>query len=189
MNRVTGLSALRIALVAPIMALVRAGPDTRHAYVAAAGVFAVAVVTDFFDGYLARRWQVASTLGSFLDTTADKVLVAGVLIALVSVGRASPWPATIIVARELAVLALRGVVAAGGSVMAPSIWGKLKANVQFAALFLAMVRSGARWGPWRPDEWVLAAAAALAVLSAGQYFARFASAMPAAGASASGRAT
>jgi len=184
MNRVTGLSALRIALVVPVMALVLAGPRTRYAYVAGAAVFGVAAVTDFFDGYLARRWQVASTLGSFLDTTADKVLVAGVLIALVSVGRASPWAATVIVARELAVLGLRGVVAAGGTVMKPSIWGKLKANVQFAALLMAMLRSGARWGPWRPDEWVLAAAATLAVLSAAQYFARFAARTP----SVSGRA-
>jgi CDP-diacylglycerol--glycerol-3-phosphate 3-phosphatidyltransferase len=178
-NRVLGLSVLRIALVVPVMALVLAGPRTPHAYVGAAAVFAVAAVTDFFDGFLARRWQVTTTLGSFLDTTADKVLVAGVLIALVSVGRASPWAATVIVARELAVLGLRGVVAAGGSEMAPSIWGKLKANVQFAALLLAMLRTGARWGPWRPDEWVLAAAAVLAVVSAGQYFARFASSVPA----------
>jgi len=174
-NRVTGLSALRIALVAPVMGLVLAGPDTRHAYVAAAALFALAVFTDFLDGYLARRWQVTTALGSFLDTTADKILVAGVLVALVSVGRASPWLATVIVSRELAVLALRGVVAAAGSVMAPSIWGKVKANVQFAALLMAMLRVDARWGPWHPDQWALAAAAGLAVVSAGQYFARFSS--------------
>lgn len=184
MIRVTGLSALRIALVIPVMALVLAGPDTDHAYVAAAAVFGAAVVTDFLDGYLARRWRVTTTLGSFLDTTADKVLVAGALVALVSVGRASPWLATVIVSRELAVLALRGMVAAGGSVMAPSIWGKVKANVQFAALLMAMLRVDAVWGPWHPDQWVLGAATVLAVVSAAQYFARFSGAVP-----VSGRAT
>jgi CDP-diacylglycerol--glycerol-3-phosphate 3-phosphatidyltransferase len=176
--RVTGLSALRIALVIPVMALVLAGPDTDHAYVAAAVVFGAAAVTDFLDGYLARRWRVTTTLGSFLDTTADKVLVAGALVALVSVGRASPWLATVIVSRELAVLALRGMVAAGGSVMAPSMWGKIKANVQFAALLMAMLRVDARWGPWHPDQWVLGAATVLAVASAVQYFARFSGEVP-----------
>jgi len=182
--RVTGLSALRIALVIPVMALVLAGPDADHAYVAAAAVFGAAALTDFMDGYLARRWRVTSTLGSFLDTTADKALVAGALIALVSVGRASPWLATVIVSRELAVLALRGVVAAGGSVMAPSIWGKVKANVQFAALLMAMLRVDVTWGPWHPDQWALGAAAVLAVVSGLQYFARFSGAVP-----VSGRAT
>ncbi len=184
MIRVTGLSALRIALVIPVMALVLAGPDTDHAYVAAAAVFGAAAVTDFMDGYLARRWRVTTTFGSFLDTTADKVLVAGTLVALVSVGRASPWLATVIVSRELAVLALRGMVAAGGSVMEPSIWGKVKANVQFAALLMAMLRVDATWGPWHPDQWALGAAAVLAVVSAVQYFARFSGAAP-----VSGRAT
>ena len=187
MKRVTGLSALRIALVLPVMALVLAGPDTRYAYVAAAAVFTVAVVTDFLDGYLARRWRMTTTLGSFLDTTADKVLVAGALIALVSVGRASPWLVTVIVSRELAVLALRGLVAAGGTVMAPSLWGKLKANVQFAAILLAILRAGTEWGPWYPDEWVMGAAAVLAVTSAVQYFNRFGLSAPAD--RASGRAT
>lgn len=176
---VTGLSALRLALVPPVIGLVLAGPRTRYAYVAAAAVFAVAAFTDFLDGYLARRWRLTSTLGSFLDTTADKVLVTGALIALVSVGRASPWLATVIVGRELAVLGLRGVVAASGAVMAPSLWGKLKANVQFAAVLLALLRSGGRWGPWYPDEWAMGAAALLAVVSAAQYFARFASAVTA----------
>lgn len=179
-DAVTGLSVLRLALVPPVIGLVLAGPRTRYAYVAAAAIFAVAAFTDFLDGYLARRWQSTSTLGSFLDTTADKVLVTGALIALVSVGRASPWLATVIVARELLVLGLRGVVAAGGgAVMAPSFWGKLKANVQFAAVLMAMLRSGGRWGPWYPDQWLMGAAALLAVVSAVQYVTRFASAAPA----------
>jgi CDP-diacylglycerol--glycerol-3-phosphate 3-phosphatidyltransferase len=172
-NTVTGLSALRIALVAPVMALVLAGPRTSAAFVGAAAVFAVAASTDFLDGYLARRWRLTTTMGSFLDTTADKVVVTGALIALVSVGRCSPWLATVIVSRELAVLALRGVVAANGTVMAPSLWGKLKANVQFLAVILAMLRPGGPWGPWYADQWALAAAAVLAVTSAAQYLLRF----------------
>ena len=85
---------------------------------------------------------MTTTLGSFLDTTADKLLVTGVLIALVAVERVSPWIAAIIIGRELVILALRGMVAVDGEVMPPSIWGKLKTNVQFVAIPLAIMRPG-----------------------------------------------
>ena len=174
----TGITWLRIALVPVVMALVLASSDERVTS-AAAALFALAAVTDFFDGYLARRWSVSTTLGSFLDTTADKLLVAGVLIALVAVEKASPWIAAIIVARELLILGLRGVVAAEGTTFEPSIWGKLKANVQFVAIFLAIVRWGDELGPLRLDEWAMLAAAAITVMSAVEYVTRFASALSA----------
>ena len=120
---------------------------------------------------------VTSKLGSFLDTTADKLLVSGALIALVDVNRASPWIAAIIVGRELLILGLRGVVAAEGTVFPPSIWGKLKTNVQFIAIFLAIVQWGNELGPLRLDEWALLAAAVITVLSAVEYIARFSSAL------------
>jgi CDP-diacylglycerol--glycerol-3-phosphate 3-phosphatidyltransferase len=171
----TGITWLRIALVPVVMALVLEGSDDGAAYPAAAVLFALAAVTDFVDGYLARRWSLSTTLGSFLDTTADKLLVAGALIALVAVERASPWIATIIVGRELLILGLRGVVAAEGTVFAPSIWGKLKANVQFVAIFLAILQPGGELDPLRIDEWAMLAAAAITVMSAVEYLTRFAS--------------
>src|SRR5262249_23624054 len=79
------LTGARILAVPAVMALILAGPDHHSAYAAAAIVFAVAAMTDFADGYLARRWAVTTKLGSFLDTTADKLLVTGPLIALVEV--------------------------------------------------------------------------------------------------------
>src|SRR5215213_11980079 len=132
----------------------------------AAVLFAVAALTDFFDGYLARRWKVTTTLGSFLDTTADKLLVTGVLMALVAVERASPWIATIIIGRELVIMGLRGVIAADGSVMAPSIWGKLKTNVQFFAILLAIVRPDIVVAGAYLDEWGMALAAVVTIGSA-----------------------
>src|SRR5881396_2475211 len=71
----------------------------------------------------------------------------------------------------------RGVVAADGTVFPPSIWGKLKTNVQFIAIFLAIVRWGNDIGPLRLDEWALLAAAAITVVSAVEYIARFSSAL------------
>ena len=79
-----GVTWLRVILTPIVMALVLHGGDRADAI--AAGLFALAAITDFVDGRLARRWKRTSQLGAFLDTTADKVLVTGVLIALVAVG-------------------------------------------------------------------------------------------------------
>jgi CDP-diacylglycerol---glycerol-3-phosphate 3-phosphatidyltransferase len=132
-------------------------------------VFTVAAATDFLDGYLARRWHRTSDLGAFLDTTADKLLVSGALIALVAVGRASPWAAFVIVARELAILGLKSAAATSGTVVYPSVWGKLKFNVQFVAILLAVLRYHHRIGPMYLDEWAMTVAVAVTVLSAWDY--------------------
>ena len=173
----SGLTYTRIVAVPVVMTLILLGPDSGSAYTWAAVVFAVAAMTDFADGYLARRWAVTTKLGSFLDTTADKLLVTGALIALVDVDRASPVIAAIIIGRELLILGLRGVVAAEGTVFPPSIWGKLKTNAQFVAIFLAILHLGDPLGPFRVDQWVMIAAAAITVMSAVEYLARFSSAL------------
>ena len=173
-NFLTGITYLRVALVPVIMALVLAGHRVRYAFAIAAMIFAIAAVTDFFDGFLARRWAKATTLGSFLDTTADKLLVSGALVALVAVDRASAWIAFLIIGRELVILGLRGAIAAGGEVMSPSIWGKLKANAQFLAITFAIVRIPDRLGPLFVDQYLMLLAAAATVASAVEYLARFA---------------
>jgi CDP-diacylglycerol--glycerol-3-phosphate 3-phosphatidyltransferase len=173
-NFLTAITYLRVALVPVIMALVLAGPRVRYTFAIAAALFAIAAATDFFDGFLARRWAKATTLGSFLDTTADKLLVSGALVALVRVDRASAWIAFIIIGRELVILGLRGAVAVGGEVMVPSIWGKLKANAQFLAVTLAIVRIPDKVGPLFIDQYFMLLAAAVTIASAVEYLARFA---------------
>lgn len=163
---------LRVLLVPVIMALVLAGPGRRYAYAIAAVLFAIAAATDFVDGFLARRWAQVSAFGTFLDTTADKLLVSGALIALVAVDRASPWIAIVIVGRELLIMGLKGAVAVGGELVSPSILGKAKANAQFLAIVLAIVRYPERIGPLFLDEYVMIAAAVLTVLSAAEYLLR-----------------
>jgi CDP-diacylglycerol--glycerol-3-phosphate 3-phosphatidyltransferase len=169
------MTSVRIALVPAVMGMILLEGDWRHAESTAAAVFAVAAVTDFVDGYLARRWAVTSSLGSFLDTTADKLLASGALIALVAIDRTSAWIAAVIVARELVILGLRGVVATEGGTLEPSVWGKLKTNVQFLAILLAILRPGDPLGPFYLDEWAMLAAAFITVASALEYLARFAS--------------
>jgi CDP-diacylglycerol--glycerol-3-phosphate 3-phosphatidyltransferase len=163
-------TSLRILLTPVIMALLMEHGPRGVTTV----LFAIAAATDWIDGYLARRWEVTTKLGSFLDTTADKLLVTGVLIGLVAVERASPWVAVIIIGRELMVLGLRGVIAAEGTVMQPSIWGRLKTAVQFLAILLAILRPGDEIGGAFLDEWVMLAAAAITVGSAIDYFSAYA---------------
>jgi CDP-diacylglycerol---glycerol-3-phosphate 3-phosphatidyltransferase len=172
-----GITFVRILLVPVVMGLILLGPGRSAAYTLAAVFFALAAATDFVDGYLARRWARTTIFGSFLDTTADKLLVSGALIALVDVGRASPWIATIIIGRELLILGLRGVVAAEGTVFPPSIWGKLKTNVQFVAILLAILRWDRPLGPLLLDEWAMLLAAVVTVMSAVEYLTRFSSAL------------
>ena len=137
-----------------------------------AAVFAVAAISDFLDGYLARRWQQTTILGGFLDTIADKLLVAGTLYALVEVGRAWAWAAFVIVGREIAIMGLRGIVALDGTKVPPSLLGKWKAAVQFGAMFMAIVRAATEWGPLYPDEWAMLVAVAITVASGVDYLAR-----------------
>jgi CDP-diacylglycerol--glycerol-3-phosphate 3-phosphatidyltransferase len=170
-------TAVRIVLTPVIMALVLEGGEDARPF--AAALFFIAAATDWFDGRLARRWHVTSRLGSFLDTTADKLLVSGVLIALLAEDRASPWIVAVIVGRELVLMGLRGLIASEGEVMAPSMLGKAKTSVQFLAITLAILRLGDPLGPFYLDEWAMLVAAAITVASAVDYVARSASALSA----------
>jgi len=163
-----------MAAVPVILALVLASDRIDHAFGIAAVLMVAASFTDFLDGYLARRWRITSTLGAFLDTIADKLLVAGVLYALVEVGRAWAWAAFLIVGREIAISGLRGIAAMDGVLVKPSIWGKLKANVQYLAIFMALLRTADTYGGLYPDQWAMIAAVVVTMLSGVQYLARFA---------------
>jgi CDP-diacylglycerol--glycerol-3-phosphate 3-phosphatidyltransferase len=171
-------------------ALIVAGTSTRiiatpvvmglvlgHHYTVAAILFLVVSATDWFDGRLARRWGVTSRLGSFLDTTADKLLVTGTLVALVAVDRASPWIALIIIGRELTVLGLRAAVAASGLHLEASMLGKWKATVQFVAIALAILRPDVTIAGAFLDQWLLVVAAVITAWSGVEYFVRFSSAL------------
>jgi CDP-diacylglycerol--glycerol-3-phosphate 3-phosphatidyltransferase len=163
----------RVLVVPVVMALTRSQERFEHALGWAAALFAVAAVTDFLDGYLARRWHIESVLGAFLDTTADKLLVTGALLALTSIGRVSIWAALVIMMREFLVMGLRGVVATTGGVVKPSTWGKIKATAQYAAIFFAFMRLPAPWGPLYLDQWVMWVAVIVTIASAWGYFAAF----------------
>jgi cardiolipin synthase len=99
-------------------------------------VFIVAAITDWFDGYLARRWNQTSAFGAFLDPVADKLMVAGALLVLVQLDRVSAVLAFIIVGREITISALREWMAEIGArkSVAVSSLGKIKTAVQMVAI-------------------------------------------------------
>jgi CDP-diacylglycerol---glycerol-3-phosphate 3-phosphatidyltransferase len=165
-------TGLRVLLAPVVMALLLDGSDT-----AAAILFVIVAATDWFDGRLARRWGVTTTLGAFLDTTADKLLIATALIALVSIQRSSPWVALIIVGREFAILGLRAAVASGGRHFETSMFGKWKATVQFAAIALAMLRPDVVIAGAYLDQWAMAIAAIITAWSGIDYILRFSAAL------------
>jgi CDP-diacylglycerol---glycerol-3-phosphate 3-phosphatidyltransferase len=168
----TAGTGLRIVLAPVVMGLVLA-----HSYTAATIVFLVAAATDWFDGRLARHWKITTRLGSFLDTTADKLLVTAALLALVAVDRVSPWLALIIVGREFVILGLRAAVASGGRHLETSMLGKWKATVQFVAIALAMLRPDVVIAGAYLDEWVMVFAAVVTAWSGLDYLMRSSAAL------------
>jgi CDP-diacylglycerol--glycerol-3-phosphate 3-phosphatidyltransferase len=140
LNLPNSLTLLRIALIPVLVLLFYLPGDWKHP--ACALVFALAAVTDWLDGYLARKLNQISAFGAFLDPVADKLMVAVALVLLVQ-GNPSIWvaiPAAIIIGREIAISALREWMAELGkrATVAVSIIGKFKTTAQMVAVLLLL---------------------------------------------------
>lgn len=134
------LTVLRILLV-PVLVVALLG-ETPNGDLLAAGVFALASVTDAVDGYLARRSNAVTTFGKLMDPVADKLLILAALLALVSLNRVAAWVAMVIIAREFAVTATRIAATQQGVVIAANWWGKVKTMVQVVCVFLLIAIDG-----------------------------------------------
>ena len=138
------LTWLRIILI-PVFVAVYYLPDTWIMPVAknwtAMSIFAAAAITDWLDGYLARRWGETSAFGAFLDPVADKLMVAAALILLVQLGRAEAYLAIIIIGREIAISALREWMAQLGKTknVAVAFIGKVKTASQMTAIIALLL--------------------------------------------------
>src|SRR5271155_243693 len=138
------LTVVRILLV-PVIVVALLG-NTPDGDVFAAIVFAIASLTDFVDGYIARSSGSVTTFGKLMDPLADKLLVVAALVTLVSLHRLAAWVAMVIIAREFAVTVLRVGATQAGVVIPASPLGKLKTCVQIAAILaLIAVRGNPGW--------------------------------------------
>lgn len=102
-------------------------------------LFIIASVTDFLDGYIARRDHLVTTFGKFIDPLADKVLTLSAFILLVGKGQLASWIVVIIVARELMITGFRTVAASNGVTIAASKWGKYKTTFQMLTIIVLLL--------------------------------------------------
>jgi CDP-diacylglycerol---glycerol-3-phosphate 3-phosphatidyltransferase len=158
------LTLLRI-LAVPVVVVALLG-ETSNGDALAAGVFALAALTDGLDGYFARSRDSVTTFGKLMDPLADKLLITAALLALVSLNRLAPWVAMVIIAREIAVTGLRAIAAERGIVIAASWLGKVKTVLQIAAVIALIATNPA---PAWVDALVYLALAAT-VISGVDYF-------------------
>jgi CDP-diacylglycerol---glycerol-3-phosphate 3-phosphatidyltransferase len=130
------LTLFRIVSVPVIVALLMA--PNRFTALLAGLIFSAAAITDYFDGYLARRYGLVSNLGKVMDPVADKLLVSCSLIMLAALGWMPAWIACIIIGRELAVTGLRNIIAQNKQDVSASSLGKYKTGFQIAAIIPLM---------------------------------------------------
>ena len=127
-------------------------PQSTGVAAAAWSAFIAAAVTDWADGYLARRYRSVTVLGKLMDPLADKVLVTTALVMLIPLGRIPAWLVLMILVRELVITGLRGVASSRGIVVAASGLGKWKSVIQYVGLGFLIFPAGLL--PFIP-EWLI----------------------------------
>lgn len=137
MNLPNKLTILRVILVPIFMALLLM--SNIGAQIAALIVFALASLTDMLDGKIARKYNLITNFGKFMDPLADKMLTTAAFIVFLQKGIINSWPLMIILTREFMVSGIRLVAASEGNVIAAAFWGKFKTVAQMAAIMATII--------------------------------------------------
>lgn len=138
-NYLTILRVIMIPFFVFFMVTDYAGSSSKWIAVA---LFIVASLTDFLDGHLARKHNIVSNFGKFMDPLADKMLVSSAMICLTEQGRLAAWIVIIIISREFIISGFRLIAADNGIVIAASYWGKFKTNFQMFMIIMLIIDLG-----------------------------------------------
>lgn len=141
MNLPNKLTVLRVLLI-PLFVVLVSLPDIPGSMLFAALVFALASLTDFFDGHIARKRDLVTDFGKFMDPLADKILTTTAIIYMLVDGVCDPIALLIILAREFTVAGVRMVAADGGKVIAASFFGKVKTVLQMVTILAYYLSAG-----------------------------------------------
>ena len=137
MNLPNKLTIFRVILVIPFVALMLNGYDLW-----AVAVFIIASLTDLLDGKIARKYNLITDFGKFMDPLADKLLVCAAMICLVEMGRLPAWMVIVIISREFIISGVRLVASDNGVVIAASYWGKFKTTFQMLMIIVLILNLG-----------------------------------------------
>lgn len=166
MNLPNKLTIARMILIVPFVVCMLTGAEGNLRFLALA-IFILASFTDLLDGYLARKNNLVTNFGKFMDPLADKLLVSSAMICLVELHRIPAWIVIIIISREFAISGFRLIASDNGIVIAAGWWGKCKTVVQMFMIMFLIADFG---GVFRTVEQILIwAALALTIISLVDY--------------------
>ena len=136
MNLPNKLTILRMIMIVPFVVFMLVPIEGAAGKWIALALFVIASLTDLLDGKIARKYNLVTTFGKFMDPLADKLLVCSALICLVELGRIPAWIVIIIISREFIISGFRLVASDKGVVIAASWWGKFKTTFQMVMIVL-----------------------------------------------------
>ena len=140
MNLPNKLTMFRVVLIPVFIVVLMSGliaePASRYIAVV---IFCVASFTDYLDGHIARKYNLVTNFGKFMDPLADKLLVSAAMICMIELGMLPAWVVIIIISREFIITGFRLIAAEGGLVIAASWWGKIKTVTQMAMIILILL--------------------------------------------------
>lgn len=139
MNLANRITLLRILMIPIFIVLMLA--DFPYHMEAALAIFLLASLTDKLDGYIARKYNMITDFGKFIDPLADKLLVTGAFVVLIQIGRIEAWIVFVILTREFAVTGLRSLAAAQNVIIAASNYGKIKTVTQIIAIVILLMNN------------------------------------------------
>lgn len=138
MNLPNKITLFRVAMI-PIFVVFMLIPSIPYGTYIAATIFIIAALSDLLDGYIARKHNLVTNFGKFMDPLADKLLVSSALICFVELDLIPTWIVIIIIAREFIISGFRLIASDNGVVIAASWWGKLKTNVQMVVSVMLII--------------------------------------------------